>query len=99
MAHCSPYVPHPIDAELARTPDGLPAKIVITGDQINCCTLAVLVGVFERQVIIDTLNRNAWHRINTARALGISRVTLFNKMRAYGLMGTDDGEAEGEVSP
>lgn len=99
MAHSAPYVPHPLDADLARTPDGLPAKIVITGDIIHGRPLASLVELFERLVIIDTLNRNAWHRKDTARTLGISRVTLFNKMRAYGLMGTADDAVEGEVSP
>ena len=39
----------------------------------------------ERQALIDILDRNHWHMINTAKALGISRNTLYRKMKRHGL--------------
>ncbi|HEN21182.1 MAG TPA: sigma-54-dependent Fis family transcriptional regulator, partial [Desulfobacteraceae bacterium] len=41
---------------------------------------------FEKQIIIRTLEHNKWHRIRAAAALGISRNTLFRKMREYDLL-------------
>lgn len=35
----------------------------------------------ERKIIIDALNRHNWRREATARALGISRTSLFRKMK------------------
>ncbi|MCY2966245.1 MAG: sigma-54 dependent transcriptional regulator, partial [Planctomycetota bacterium] len=40
----------------------------------------------EREAIEQALRDNAHSRKNTARALGISRVTLYNKMKKYGIM-------------
>jgi transcriptional regulator with PAS, ATPase and Fis domain len=40
----------------------------------------------ERQVIVRALATNGYNRSRTALALGISRVTLYKKMRAYGLL-------------
>ncbi|MFP4066618.1 MAG: sigma-54-dependent transcriptional regulator [Spirochaetaceae bacterium] len=39
----------------------------------------------ERQAIVDALQRNEWHRERTARELGITRRTLLNKIREFGL--------------
>ncbi|MER9056904.1 phosphoenolpyruvate hydrolase family protein [Mesorhizobium sp. M0910] len=39
----------------------------------------------EREWILDALQRHRFRRGETARYLGISRKTLYNKMRAYGL--------------
>jgi DNA-binding NtrC family response regulator len=41
----------------------------------------------ERDVILDSLWRHGFHRGRTARFLGISRKTLFNKIRRFGLRG------------
>lgn len=51
-----------------------------------CGTLADQVDWFERQVIAQTLERNRQHRKGTAAELGISRVTLYNKMKKFGLL-------------
>ncbi|MBW3541156.1 MAG: sigma-54 dependent transcriptional regulator, partial [Planctomycetes bacterium] len=40
----------------------------------------------ERQIIEQSLSRNNFSRTNTARELGISRVTLYNKMKKHGMM-------------
>ncbi|MEZ5649824.1 MAG: phosphoenolpyruvate hydrolase family protein [Burkholderiaceae bacterium] len=41
--------------------------------------------VSERDLVLDALWRHRFHRQEAARALGISRKTLYNKMRRYGL--------------
>ncbi len=40
----------------------------------------------ERQFIVECLGRHNYHRIRTARELGISRVTLYNKMKKFGML-------------
>jgi DNA-binding NtrC family response regulator len=46
-------------------------------------------GTFERSLIAATLEAHGHSRSRTARALGISRVTLYHKMKKHGL--TADG--------
>jgi PAS domain S-box-containing protein len=41
---------------------------------------------FERDIIIKKLERTKWNKSKTARLLGVSRKTLFRKMKACGLM-------------
>ena len=48
----------------------------------------------ERNIIQRTLVNNGYSRVHTANALGISRVTLYKKMKKYGLMSSADS-AEG----
>ena len=43
------------------------------------------VALSEREIIEQTLFQNNQSRTNTAKALGISRVTLYNKMKKYGI--------------
>jgi DNA-binding protein Fis len=50
-------------------------------------TLAARVDLLERKIIEQSLNRNGQHRKETAAELGISRVTLYNKMKKFGLLG------------
>ena len=49
-------------------------------------TLEAKVDLFEQQLIEDCLLKNNQQRKKTAADLGISRVTLYNKMRKFGLM-------------
>ena len=41
--------------------------------------------VSESQSVVDTLWRNGFSRTKTAEALGISRKTLYNKLKKYGI--------------
>ena len=43
------------------------------------------VGHFEREYILEQLERNHWNRSKVASKLGIDRKTLFKKMRSYGV--------------
>ncbi len=40
---------------------------------------------FEKEQIVEVLNQTHWHRSRAASLLGISRKTLFRKMRLYGI--------------
>ena len=51
---------------------------------------------YERGLIVDALRAAHGNRSEAARRLGVSRVTLHDKLRKYGL-GGGDGEA-GEPS-
>lgn len=42
--------------------------------------------VLERRIIEVSLRRNNYRRSDTARELGISRVTLYNKMKKLGIL-------------
>lgn len=44
------------------------------------------IAVTERDIIEQTLAKNSFSRTRSALELGISRVTLYNKMKRYGLM-------------
>ena len=49
-------------------------------------SLEARVDLQERRIIQDSLSRNNFRRKETAAELGISRVTLYNKMKKFGLM-------------
>jgi len=48
-------------------------------------TLQEALSRFEKEFLAETLNQYHWHRIKTAEILGISRKTLFRKMKEHGL--------------
>ena len=49
-------------------------------------TLAQQMDMLERRIIEDTLRRNKYSRKETSTELGIGRVTLYNKMKRFGLL-------------
>ena len=57
-----------------------------TDDMRLAPSLEARVDVLERRIIEDCLQRNNFRRKETAAELGISRVTLYNKMKKFGLM-------------
>jgi two-component system response regulator AtoC len=48
-------------------------------------TLEEALALAEKHILLETLERFKWNRQLSARALGISRTTLFNKMRRFHL--------------
>lgn len=50
------------------------------------------IALTEREIIEQTLFRNSFSRTRTAKELGISRVTLYNKMKRYGIGGLGPSE-------
>ena len=55
-------------------------------DETSARTLEARVDLVERRIIEDSLRRNAHRRQATAHELGISRVTLYNKMKKFGML-------------
>ena len=49
-------------------------------------TLEERVQEIEHRIIEESLQRHNSHRTDTARELGISRVTLYNKMKKFGML-------------
>ncbi len=83
-------------------PSSLPAHILSgtvepSGDPASSGFFSVRRGeslenrmeLTEKEVIEQALLKNNFSRTNTARNLGISRVTLYNKMRKYGMLRKD----------
>ena len=56
------------------------------GGASPAASLEARVDVMERRIIEDCLKRNNFRRKETAAELGISRVTLYNKMKKYGML-------------
>lgn len=48
-------------------------------------SLGQQVALSEREIIEQALFKNNYSRTSTAKSLGISRVTLYNKMKKYGM--------------
>jgi two-component system response regulator HydG len=72
-------------------PESLPANLresqpATSGDAVAHLTLGEAMDQAEKQVILQTLESFSWNRQRSARTLGISRTTLFNKMRRFQLV-------------
>jgi len=48
-------------------------------------SLGTVLEAFEKQFIAETLKNQKWKKSKTAQLLGVSRKTLFRKMKQYGL--------------
>jgi DNA-binding NtrC family response regulator len=81
-AHLPPQVREYRPAGRSASPAAAPGSLVHNREQL------------ERSVIQRALANNGYSRARAASALGISRVTLYKKMKKYGLMPTTRG-AEG----
>lgn len=84
------------------TPHDLPEAIRLAADQPSSgndtCgklpqTLSQRVATDEQRILEQALQENGYHRTATARALGISRVGLYKKMKRYGLLDIGRGTA------
>jgi transcriptional regulator with PAS, ATPase and Fis domain len=72
-------------------PESLPAKItdskpILSKECFKDMTLEDALDRAEKQILLDTLDSFSWNRQLSAKALGISRTTLFNKMRRFQMM-------------
>jgi DNA-binding NtrC family response regulator len=80
----------PIHEPQAVTPvhaaSSLPAGSAAVAAPRVSHSLEARVDVLERRIIQDCLARNNFRRKETAAELGISRVTLYNKMKKFGLL-------------
>jgi transcriptional regulator of acetoin/glycerol metabolism len=46
---------------------------------------ATTLAAREKEAIVKTLDAHSWKLAETARSLGISRTTLWRRLKAYGL--------------
>jgi len=81
-----------VAAVVIRLPDATPAEpvpqpsLLPAAASLEPMTLEARVDVMEQRIIEDCLRRNHQSRKDTAAELGISRVTLYNKMKKFGLL-------------
>lgn len=55
-----------------------------------------LVDQYEKEVILTALRKNQWNRLQTAKALGIHKTTLFRKIHKLGIvLPEQDGRSKG----
>ena len=64
---------------------GYPQIPPVTENEIQGSGMKEMSAQVEREVILEALHKNNFNRTLTALALNISRKTLFNKMKRYGL--------------
>ena len=57
----------------------------IAGEKPSDWTLSLQIAFNEKEIIEQSLFKNSFSRTKTALELGISRITLYNKMKKYGL--------------
>jgi len=72
-------------------PESLPPKITeskptLSKESFKNLTLEEAMDRSEKQILLETLESFSWNRQLSARTLGISRTTLFNKMRRFQLV-------------
>jgi two-component system response regulator HydG len=69
--------------------DDIPGEIRGSGEVADCSTFKekrnVVYHITEKQMIMDALNKTDQNRTKAAELLGISRRTLQNKIKEYGL--------------
>ena len=70
--------------------DYRPARVFLSA-HVSADSLTRNREQVERNIIQRTLVNNGYSRVHTANALGISRVTLYKKMKKYGLMASANG--------
>jgi DNA-binding NtrC family response regulator len=88
---------HAIERLVALSPpDGLDLSLLPGGgaeDVRGPLPLKERVQAYERGLVVEALREARGNRSEAARRLGISRVTLHDKLRRYGLGDDDDGPA------
>ncbi len=88
----------------AIEPKDLPAdivNIVVSESELPCQnSLPEIRNQNERQLIMDVLSREDWNMVRTAKTLGISRATLYEKLKKYNISRprNDDRESHGPTS-
>jgi len=85
VLYCRDGVLRPADLpSMMRPSDGKPGEG--PDDGRLPLTLEQRVDQIERRIIEESLQRHNNHRTHTAKELGISRVTLYNKMKKFGML-------------
>lgn len=77
--------PHLLNGQVGPTNDPS-IRLGTTKPAADENSLGQQVAVSEKEIIEQTLYKNNYSRTNTAKELGISRVTLYNKMKKYEML-------------
>ena len=93
---------HAIESVVAQSPAGeLDLSLLLGGDPgapagaaPPALGLKPRVEAYERGLVVEALRASRGNRTEAARALGISRVTLHDKLRKYGLAKGDEEAVE-----
>jgi len=75
-----------------------PREVVPAGSGGGSQNLRDAREAFERAYILGELKTNEWNITRTAKALGMGRVNLWRKLRAYGISPPRKAEGKGEES-
>ena len=67
------------------TEEEVAPPVEVGADDLSFDSLNEAVAHFEKNMILNRLEANRWHKARTAEQLGINRKTLFRKMKQYGL--------------
>jgi two-component system response regulator HydG len=87
---------HAMESLVALSPEGeldvalLPGAAQSDAPNPAALTLKQRVEAYERGLVVEALRAARGNRSEAARALGVSRVTLHDKLRKYGLARGDD---------
>jgi two-component system, NtrC family, response regulator HydG len=84
---------HTIERLVALSPDGTLDLSLLPGPSAPASELDLKsrVEAYERGLVVEALQAARGNRSEAARRLGIGRVTLFDKLKKYGLGGGEEG--------
>ncbi|OFX25219.1 MAG: sigma-54-dependent Fis family transcriptional regulator [Anaeromyxobacter sp. RBG_16_69_14] len=91
---------HALESLVALSPEGSLDLALLPGADADCAVAAASLSLrqrveaYERGLVVEALKAARGNRSEAARALGISRVTLHDKVKKYGLAQGED-PAEG----
>ncbi|MEX0717446.1 MAG: sigma-54 dependent transcriptional regulator [Planctomycetaceae bacterium] len=60
-------------------------SVRLSGRRVDPASLGAQIAMTEQEIIEQALFKNSFSKTRTARELGISRVTLYNKLKKYGM--------------
>jgi len=69
------------------TPRELPIDIVSQSEETANSTSEKSLAAMEKDYILKVLQETRWNKTQSARILGITKKTLYNKLRQYHLFG------------
>lgn len=75
-----------LNGALGDATSGAATSLLPSANRLLASSLEARVDVLEQRIIEDCLKRNNYRRKETAAELGISRVTLYNKMKKFGML-------------
>jgi two-component system, NtrC family, response regulator AtoC len=85
--------------DLEHLPSEVAGSENSTEDEVRPLSLSEAVRVFEREFVRRALHQTNGRRMQAAQLLGISRKSLWEKLRGFGLADADLGRQGGDEAP